>query len=232
MILVSPTEPPLLRSIGRTSSLPEERGADYLLPSAAGSLVAVQRKTVDDLVSSVADGRLEREVVLLRRQMSILLLEGLPDWTSNGTLLSRRRWTKAQHYGLLLSLQLEFGIPVLSTPSITDTADLIHCLESWLRKPVHLSLLRRPTANQSSEWGTATDRDWGRHLLQSFPGVGVVLADAILDTFGRVPLAWTCSYPEFLTVPGIGERRARALWQSLGGEPPASRRRAQGRRTG
>ena len=228
MILVSPTEPKLLRAVGKSSSLAEQRGADYLIPSAEGLLISVQRKTVEDLLASVFDGRLEREVLLLKRNPSLLIIEGQPSWTTDGFLMSRRRWTLRQHYALILSLQFEHGVAVMQTASMSETAQLLRAMETWASKSKHLSLLRRPTAASASEWGKATDRDFARHLLQGFPGVGVTLADAIIDTFGRVPLAWTVSESDLESVPGIGKRRAESLWRSLeGGSDGAPAGRAQ-----
>ena len=45
--------------------------------------------------------------------------------------------------------------------------------------------------------------------------VGTVLAEAILERFGRIPMCWTCSMDELNTVDGIGNKRARALWKLL-----------------
>jgi len=216
MILVSPAEPPTLRALGRTSPLPESRGADFLLP-AHESVLALQRKTFpDDLLSSLEDGRLEREMSQLKRSpIRTLLLEGRPMWTGDGLLLSRRRYTRAQVWGVIFSIMFEFGTPILWTASLDETAGVVSAAESWFRKGAHRSLYRRPTAASSTGWGKATDRDWARHFLQGFPGVGSVLAEAIFDRFGRVPLGWEVSYQELSSVDGIGPKRARSLWTAL-----------------
>ena len=64
-------------------------------------------------------------------------------------------------------------------------------------------------------WGTSTREDFARFLLQGFPGIGTALADAILERFGAVPLSWCCTFDELKSVPGIGERRAKTLWELL-----------------
>ena len=56
--LVSPTEPPYVKRLGRTSSIPELYGADVLWESGRAGKVGVQRKAYADLVDSVYDGRL------------------------------------------------------------------------------------------------------------------------------------------------------------------------------
>lgn len=216
MILVSPAEPAALRAIGRTSPLPESRGADFLLP-AHGSVLALQRKTFpDDLLSSLEDGRLEREMSQLKRSpIRALLLEGRPMWTGDGLLLARRRYTREQVWGIVLSIMFEFGTPIVWTASLDETAGLVAAAEAWFQKGAHRSLYRRPTAAQTTDWGKATDRDWARHFIQGFPGVGSVLAEAIFDRFSRVPLAWDVSFQDLASVDGIGPKRSRALWTAL-----------------
>lgn len=214
MLLVSPAEPPALRALGVSHTLPEERGADYVLP-AAGQLLCVQRKTVDDFLASLADGRLERELAVLRRQFSALLIEGRPEWSSTGLLIHRRKFTVDQWWGALFSIAWEFEIQVLQTAHMAETAGLLRALEHWFAKGVHNSLRKRPNASALTGWGRASDRDWSRHLLQSFPGVGVTLADAIYDAFHRAPLAWSCSKAELGAIDGIGPMRLHKLWQAL-----------------
>ncbi len=56
---------------------------------------------------------------------------------------------------------------------------------------------------------------FGRFLLQGFPNIGPTLASSILERFGKIPLSWNCTLDELKTVPGMGERRAEALWKLL-----------------
>lgn len=216
MLLISPTEPELLRRMGETSTAPETYGADILIPG-YGGLTGLQRKTTDDLLASASDGRLERELPLLRRlPRRALILEGRWTWTADGMLAEARKpVTYRQVMGILASVTWVHEVPILPTADLHETAELVGALEKWAGKAKHPSLLRRPSVRKESAWGTATSRDFARHLLQSFPGVGITLADAIYDRFGRVPLAWTVSEKELLTVPGIGPHRARALHRSL-----------------
>ena len=215
MILCSPTEPASLRAIGKVSRIPESWGADVVVPGAR--LVAIQRKTVDDLIDSLADGRLEREWALLRKAgCGTLLIEGRPTWTQEGYLeMSRRRFTMRQWWGVIWSSALVHGLQVIHTGSLRETVGCVDFLHTWLQKRDHRGLFTRPTANTTSEWGKATDRDWARHILQSFPGVGPTLADAIYDHFGHAPLAWSVGKDELAQVDGIGPLRLAGMWGAL-----------------
>jgi len=218
VVLVSPSEPKsiklALKGKAIVHPLPEEYGADFLLVTGQGR-AAVQRKTWDDLLASLEDGRLAKELLLMKRaQVAVLVVEGYLECTSEGNVITpyRQQYTKEQARNVLRSCQLVHGVMVERTENPQDTAQAILELEKWLRKPEHRSLLVRP---KRTEWGTRTDRDWAVWLLQGFPGIGPTLAEAIFDHFGEVPLRWTCRFGDLLKVEGIGPKRAAALWRAL-----------------
>lgn len=212
-MLISPTEPERLRAIGRTSSIPESYGVDYLLLSKHLGQVGVQRKEISDFVASVYDGRLTKELDMMGALgQGILLLEGRPQWTVDGKLVSNGRWTKAQHRGTIWSIHSR-GYWIDTVPTLTDSIEYLSLLTKWCQKDRHSSLRSRPKAR--SVWGTANDRDWGIHALQSFPGIGYEIAAAIYDKFGGVPLVWTVKPSELETVEGLGPKRVGRLIELL-----------------
>lgn len=209
---ISPTEPSAIKLLGTVSSLPERYGADVLLLTPLGT-VGVQRKECTDLVKSVHDGRLAKEVAQLQAlSIAILIVEGKWRWTVDGQSLTARGWSRASHRGLMLSLQSS-GLWVEYTDGLDDTIAFISQLEKWATKPRHVSTRTRP--NPSSSWGKAGSRDWGVHLLQSFDGIGADIAGRIYDEFGGVPLRWSVTAEDLLTVPGIGKKRAATLMEAL-----------------
>jgi Fanconi anemia group M protein len=220
--LLSPTErelKPLLGEKAITSYLPERYGADILAIVEGRGHLAIQRKTFpDDLLASLGDGRLARELSLLAHtEYPVLIVEGKPMWTADGHLMQpwRTGWTRAQLRNMLRSAWRVHGVAVEHTDDINDTAAAILELETWFRKDTHRSLLSRHKSMAKDSWGLSNKRDMARFLLQGLPGIGCVLAEQIFDTFGRVPLRWDCTYEELLSVYGIGEKRAKALWEAL-----------------
>lgn len=213
MPLVAPTEPKPMHVLGKLSSLPERHGADVLLHVAGGvGWVGVQRKEMSDLVASVNDGRLAKEVQQMRAgflSRAVLVVEGRPKWTLDGALVSGfTNWTRDQHLALLFSVQAE-GVWVGGTDDVAGTVSYVRALDGWLRKSKHTALVRRP--GPVSMWGKPTNEDYARHLVMGLPNVGPELARRIVEKFG-IPFRWKVGVEDLMTVEGIGKKKAESIW--------------------
>lgn len=217
--LISPAERSHhIKALGRNSAVPEQHGADILWwDDTIKGFVGVQRKAVPDLVASVGDGRLAKEVAqLMTVKVAVLIIEGRPRWTTDGHLsASYTRWSRTAHRSLVRSIQGR-GIFVEMSDSTADTAKLIIEIAAWVHKGDHTSLDRRPNPNPNP-WGVVNDEAWGCHLLQSVPGIGPKQAKAIWDHFdGKLPIGLTVSREELLKVKGLGKGKADQLMKSFG----------------
>jgi ERCC4-type nuclease len=214
-VLVSPTEPSPFHNLGTVSSRCEERGVDFLLHSYSGP-AGVQRKEISDLLSSVFDGRLARELAQMSAlSLKVLLLEGAVHWTQDGYLLSSNRsWTRAQHDGLLWSVQLH-GCWTASTNNMAETAEWLRRFQRWLLKKGHNQLLTRTTPKPGM-WGTRGSKEWGMHFLMGLEGVGYERAEKIWEHFSGVPMAWTVGKEELCEVEGIGPKTAEKILGAIG----------------
>lgn len=211
-MLISPTEPAKFRVLGSVSSVPEKLGCDFLFISQGWGKVGVQRKEVSDLINSVHDGRLQKELAQMQALgLGVLLIEGRLQWTTDGSLLGRSKWTLKQYRGLLWSVQSR-NYWIGQTESLDDSINWISNFETWVQKEKHQSLTVRPKIKGA--WGSPSSREWGIHLLQSFEGIGAEVAGRIYDELG-VPLAWTVTGEELQTIKGLGKKRAERLIETL-----------------
>jgi ERCC4-type nuclease len=215
-MLISPAEPPAIRNAFPDAELSlrtEELGVDFLYATRVG-LVGVQRKEYMDLIASATGDRLYRELLLMKRlDLGIFLIEGRPQWTSDGHLLSKyaSQFTYRQYAGLLMSVQLQ-GFRMFWTGSHQESIQFLSALPQWVEKENHTSLLGRPKPQTS--WGVRTDRDWGIHWWQSHDGIGPLTAANLYDALG-VPVEWTCTEKDLAKVKGVGKVRAAKLWKFL-----------------
>lgn len=218
-MLIAPSEPLPIKRLGQVSSIPERNGVDVLW-IAQGHRCGVQRKEIKDFVASVIDGRLYKEILQMTQLQGVraLILEGHFVWAPDGTWTGPvRGWDRFRHRQALFTLQHQ-NIWVIPTESMNDTVEAIAELERWSRKTSHQFTASR--AKATGEWGKPTSREFGLHLLMSFPGVGRDVAERVWSHFGRVPLAWTVTEDELQEVDGIGPKRAAAMHQALAALAP------------
>jgi ERCC4-type nuclease len=195
--------------------VPEQYGADFLFASTEFGLVGVQRKELSDFVASVLDGRLSKELGMMKRLgLALLVLEGRAVWTNDGyATWTSSRWRATQHLGTLWSVQLA-GCWIATTTTAQETSTLISAFTRWTAKPRHIALESRP-GPVADEWGKVGNREWAIHLLQGFRGIGPSNARAIYEHFGTVPLMWKVGLLDLVEVPGIGPQRAERLIEAL-----------------
>lgn len=212
-ILVAPTEPTLLKQLGRSSSVPEKHGVDVLVPSLH---LGVQRKQVNDLVASMSGDRLAKEMLQMKQlAVKALVIEGKFHWNADGEWMNGfQRFTLKQYRGLLYSVQ-RLGVMVVETRDLRDTCREIGHLIRWVSKTEHRSLETRPK-HLISKWGTRDDADFQMWLLQGLDGIGPKQAREIVKWYGRVPMLWDTTVDELMKVPGIGKGRAEKMLRALG----------------
>jgi len=236
--LLSPTETG--RTVGNTyrpglsdfladdamvSTIPELKGADILLYSTAG-LIGWQRKEIPtDFIGSMTDGRMARSIALMKSCCAFQRIIGegkfryYPDKTIDmgrykGGKPIKTRFSKKHVVGMINDIEFVHGIIIDWTENLSDTADYLRGVRSFLSTSTHTGLFRRPSAK--GLWNVPTSKDIELWLLQSFPGIGPSTADAIIQHFGgEVPLKWACTFEELCKVKNVTRSKAVELWNYL-----------------
>lgn len=211
MILVSPAEPKEFYGLGRSSSLPEKFGADFMFGSKLG-LVGVQRKKFpEDFLASLRGGdRVARELSDMKRlAIGFWVLEGLGNWTSEGYLIygGRYKYYQNEYWGFILTLQAYLGYPVLVTQNSPETYRLIEQIYNWSNKDDHGSLFARPKPKTADEWAN--------FFLQGIPGVGRGTAGKILEHYGGLPVVLDPVTEDLQKV--VGPKKAEIIRRHLKG---------------
>jgi ERCC4-type nuclease len=167
-----------------------------------GKRVIIERKTLKDLVISIVDGRLFRQMIRLANStyQGVLILEG----TATGA--ADIRITRASVQGALINVSLILGIPVLRSKDPSETARLIVYIGRQLNSITRRGMQRHgdcPKGNRKRQL----------YILQGLPGIGPERAGRLLDRFGSVETVITASSTELQSVEGIGKRIAdRIRW--------------------
>ncbi|NPA86312.1 MAG: DEAD/DEAH box helicase family protein [bacterium] len=182
-----------LKELGIQVEIRRLEVGDYVL----GDIV-VERKRAEDFARSLLDGRLFEQT----RQ----LVEGAvkPVIIVEGDVLAAGLRPEPL-YGALLSLLLDFGIPVLFTSSPAETALLLALLARRLQKEKREERIvaRKPKSLPSIQ----------ERVLAQFPGIGIKKARALLSRFGCLKNVFLADYPALAEI--LGETTARKFKEVL-----------------
>ena len=171
--------------------------ADYVLSPE----LAVERKSVKDLVSSVYDSRLFYQAAKLSAAYSkpFLLVEG-----DSKEVESLARNLKS-FYGAIANVTLAYGLRVLYTASPRETATAIAELLSHARA--------KPLARMPSELPpkAKTIPQQQLYLVSAMPGIGRKLAEKLLSKYGTPRRVMSLTAGELAMTQGIGWKKAERI---------------------
>ncbi|HEY8140104.1 MAG TPA: ERCC4 domain-containing protein [Nitrososphaera sp.] len=206
--------PDLLRKSGVRLDFSQLAVGDYIVAPE----IAVERKTVGDLISSIYDGRLylqcselvkhfQKPVVVI--QGDIADLEQMPD-AREGNHARRLVDKTALAYDALATVAADFRIPIIHTPSSRQTAQILISLASkGLQEGKAAGPLLRKIKKENPIYIQQLS------VLASIPGVGEKLAARMLLKFRTPHRALNATAAELATIPGFGNARAERVRKVL-----------------
>lgn len=207
----------------RVTHLPNNGGGDYrwlVEPQRDGQtvfVVIVERKTVNDLLSSVTDGRLSEFVNQepTDRAFRVLLVEG--DTTTLSTF-GTREWTGDTIDNLLADVQCH-GVCVVRSKHESRTVERIRSLYVWTGRDEHSTFTRPNLPTTEQRYLIPEERDRVRNLM-TIPGWGEVVSRAVQREFpvlGDVYQALLSGDTKALqAVKGMGSGRVKQARAFLG----------------
>lgn len=178
--------------------------ADYLI-----SLdIAVERKTISDLINSIFDGRIfvQCSELIENYQKPLILLEGnLHDFiNSNKTIGTTKHPDKIPIiFEALSRIIIDYGIPIIHVPSSEYSTKMLVTLAKKTKEnnQNHGPLLKRIRKGNNVYKQQLS-------ILASLPGVGNKLAFKMLRKFGNPINVLNASVAELSLIPGLGHTRA------------------------
>jgi len=187
--------PNLLTAIGIKTEIKTLQIGDYIV----GPETVVERKSIQDLISSVFDGRLFDQCSRLKEhfQNPILLVEGNVDEIESITE------NPLVFYGALSTVAIDFKIPIIPTPNASHTAKLLVslCSKKESIKGPFLKKIKKSNNIQKQQLS----------VLCSLPGIGEKIAIRILEKYGSPFIALSATSKELGKIPGLGETRAKKI---------------------
>ncbi|MDD4651917.1 MAG: DEAD/DEAH box helicase [Methanothrix sp.] len=177
--------------------------ADYVI----SDRVAVERKTAQDFVSSIIDPQrnLFRQIADLTRTYDrpVLILEGKDLYTTQMNAASIR--------GAMISVAVDYGVPIIPTEDQAETAEVIAQLARRERREG-----REPKVHGHKTARTLKEQQ--EYLVSAISSVGPAVARNLLSHFGSVEKIMTASSEQLQEVELVGPKIAQRIRELVGSE--------------
>lgn len=171
-----------------------------------GPDVVIERKTVEDFLSSVTDGRLLAQLVNMSQAYArpLLILEGKPE-----ELFSLRNIHENAIIGMLASISLTYRIPILYTRDAKETAKFVYQIakreQQGSDREIRLRIGRKGLTLGEQQ----------QYIIEGLPLVGPTLAKSLLEHFGSIQKLMNASKEELEKVEMVGPKKAAAILHVL-----------------
>jgi Fanconi anemia group M protein len=178
--------------------------ADFILSSRVG----VEFKNVEDFVNSIIDGRLLNQIKDLKNSFErpLIIIEGEND------IYSVRKVHKNAIQGMLATIAISYGIPIIQTKSNMETASLL------------VNIAKREQEEKGKEFDMhsskkpLTLKEQQEYIVSSLPGIGASLAKPLLKKFKTVKKIVNAKKEQLEKVSKIGDKKADEIRKVLDSE--------------
>jgi Fanconi anemia group M protein len=170
---------------------------DYLL----SKRVCVERKTTNDFLSSLIDGRLFDQVKDMKDNFSnpIIIMEG------ETLFYDDRKINPNAIRGALAAITVDFSVPVIWTKNQLETAEMLFTIakREQLEIKKSVSLRGRKKARSMNEVQ--------EFLIAGLPNISREKAKSLLKRFGTPERIFTASEDDLKSAEGIGKKLAKNI---------------------
>ena len=167
--------------------------------------VCVEFKRVDDFVNSLVDGRLLAQVKAMKQSVlkPLIIVEG------EESIFSQRNIHPNSLYGLMSTITLSYGIPILFTRNEIDTANLLFMIarREQSEGQAHFSL--------HASHKPLDEKEQLEYIIGSISNVGPAAAKKLLSHFNTVANIVNATQDEICEIDGIGEKTAKHICDVL-----------------
>ncbi|MBS3174156.1 DEAD/DEAH box helicase [Candidatus Woesearchaeota archaeon] len=168
---------------------------DFLL----SSRVIIEYKTVQDFVDSIIDGRLLTQLKELKKyEKPILIIEG------NEDIYSVRRIHPNAIRGMLITITVSYGIPIIQTKHAKETAEIL----IMIAKKEQLDEKTEITYHFAKPLSLKEQQEY---FISALPNIGMGGARPLLKHFKSVKNIVNASEKELQDVDLIGPKKSKAL---------------------
>ena len=217
-VVITSNEPKSIRKLF-TDRIEMSMEFDFKLYTKSG-IVGIERKKVPgDLISSIEDGRLGKQILAMREECSIkiVLLHGVMTYNKNGVLRQGKRtssrWTAKGMRNLRRTLEFVEGCYIEYARNNIELVNVINEIQIYLDTPQHNSMHIRQGIRR--DWIIPTNQERVMYWFQGLPKVGTTTAKKLYDKFPTPLSLFQASIEEICEVPKIGKHSATNIYNFL-----------------
>lgn len=188
----------LLHTKGASITIERLDYGDY----AIGDRIIVERKTARDF----ADSLIERDLLGQVKRMAEMCLKPVVIIEGEDLYLQRNINPNAIR-GALAAMSVGMGVSIFRTEDAEDTTETLYVLAG--REEAEYGQKKIPHFHKTYR----SERESQEYILSSFPSVGPKNARDLLDRFGSIQAVMNADVEELKTVPGIGDKIARSVFE-------------------
>jgi Fanconi anemia group M protein len=188
----------IIENLGNLGSKVEVKSldvGDFILSNE----IVIERKTVEDFIRSVMDGRLFKQIIAMKDayKRPIMILQGeLKDVIGIG---------ESAFFGALASIVSDFQVPIIMSHDEEEASKIIYHIarreQMEIKKEVRVREGKKPSSMDEIQ----------RYIVSGIPGVDAIIADRLLKELGTVEKVFTSNEDELKKVKSIGDKLARRI---------------------
>jgi len=159
--------------------------------------VGIERKSFEDFISSIIDGRIfeQAEALSSAFKKPILIVEGFGVF---------ERIHENSFYATFAYLISNYNVTILRAKNEEETAKLIY----WIARK---EFENRGKAGYKIREKKISTQSIQERILAAFPGISTILSKRILKKFGSLKKFFNANERELMEVDGIGEKTAKRI---------------------
>jgi len=178
---------------------------DYVLSDE----VIIERKTTEDFLTSMLDGRLFSQLIDLSANCKkpLMIVEG-----NKKDLFTLRNIHENAIKGALSSILLDYQVPILFSDSVQETVSYLYLIAKREQlgkgKEIRLRIGRKGLSQPELQ----------QFVVESLPLIGPTLAKNLLKKFGSVKKIFNANEKKLMKTNKIGEKKAREIRKLIDAE--------------
>jgi Fanconi anemia group M protein len=127
-------------------------------------------------------------------------------------LLTKRTISHQAIFGSIVSIIVDFGIPIITTRNPSETADFLSVMANREQRES-----KREVAIRGEKWSMSLQENQ-QFIVEGLPNISVVLAKRLLRHFGSIHALVNATEEELCEVQGIGKTIAADIVKVLRSE--------------